>query len=129
MPPHIAAIGSSLNALPDTAGNSAIDTASGQISFADINPGDLPTAKATFNSFTYQNAQHLDVTATLNAQHLADIQALEVPLVVVQTPGNNNNGTATWTYNIPNTAVEFLSAGETLTLDLYGGGRFELRAR
>ncbi len=63
--------------------------ASGTISFADINLGDRPTATATFVSFTYQNAQHQDVTATLNAQQLADIQALEVPLVVVPAPGNN----------------------------------------
>jgi hypothetical protein len=53
---------------------------------------------------------------TLNAQQLADIKAVEVPLVVVAAPGNNNIGTATWTYNIPDTAVDFLAAGETLTL-------------
>jgi VCBS repeat-containing protein len=114
-PPAIAAVGNSLTALPGTAGNSFIDTASGQISFADINLGDRPTVTTEFVSFTYQNA-HQDVTATLNAQQLADIRALEVPLLVVPDPGNNNIGTATWTYNIPNMAVEFLGAGETVTL-------------
>ena len=112
--PMVVTIGSSLTALPNTVGTSVIDTASGQIRFVDINGGDLPTAKATFASFTYQNAQQQHVA--LNALQLADVKALEVALVVVQTPGNNNNGTATWTYKIPNTAVEFLGAGETLTL-------------
>ena len=115
-PPAVIAHDSSLTAFPDTVGNSVVDTASGTISFADINLGDRPTATATFASFTYQNAQHQDITATLNALQLADIKALEVPLVVVQAPGNSNDGTATWTYSVPNTAVEFLSAGETLTL-------------
>jgi VCBS repeat-containing protein len=115
-PPAVIAHDSSLTAFPDTVGNSVIDTASGTISFADINLGDRPTATATFASFTYQNAQQQNITATLNALQLADIKALEVPLVVVQAPGNSNDGTATWTYSVPNTAVEFLSAGETLTL-------------
>ena len=36
--------------------------------------------------------------------------------MVVQAPGNTNTGTATWTYNVPDKALEFLGAGETLTL-------------
>src|SRR6202041_3214198 len=47
----------------------------------------------------------------------ADIQALEkIPLVVVQTPGNTADGTATWTLNVPDKAFDFLGAGDTLTL-------------
>ena len=96
-------------------GNSAIDTTSGTINFADINLGDRPTAKATISSFTYQNAQHQDIAAT--AQELADIQALEkIPLSVVQAPGNTYFGTATWTFNVPDKAFDFLGAGDTLTL-------------
>ena len=41
---------------------------------------------------------------------------MEANLVVVATPGNNNNGSATWTYSIPDNAFDFLAAGETLTL-------------
>ena len=41
---------------------------------------------------------------------------MEVKLVVVPDPGNNNNGSATWTYNVPDNAFDFLAAGETLTL-------------
>jgi VCBS repeat-containing protein len=115
-PPAIAAVGGSLSALPYAAGSSIIDSASGKISFADVNRGDRPTVTTEFVSFTYQTAQHQDVTAMLNAQQLADIKALEVPLVVIPDPGNNNVGSASWTYNIPNADVDFLAPGETLTL-------------
>ncbi len=94
----------------------SIDTVSDKINFADINAGDLPTVSTKFNSFTYQDAQHNDVTATLTAQQLADIAAVEAKLVVVQDPGNNNNGSATWTYSVADSAFDFLAAGETLTL-------------
>ena len=69
-----------------------------------------------FDSFTYQDAQHNNVTATLTAQQIAAIAAVEIPLVVAPDPGNNNNGSATWTYNIADQAFDFLAAGETLTL-------------
>ena len=96
-------------------GSDAIDTISGTISFADINLGDRPTAKASFSSFTYQGADHQNIAAS--APELADIQALEkIPLVVVQSPGNTANGTATWTLNVPDKAFDFLGAGDTLTL-------------
>ena len=72
--------------------------------------------RATFSSFTYQDAQHNDVTSGLNAQQLADIAAVEVDLVLVPDPGNNNTGFATWTYSVPDDAFDFLAAGETLTL-------------
>ena len=31
---------------------------------------------------------------------MADIAAVEVTLTVVPDPGNNNNGSATWTYSV-----------------------------
>ena len=106
---------SSLTERAGVTGNSAIDTTSGTISFADINLGDRPTAKATISSFTYQNAQHQDIAASV--QELADIHALEdIPLVVVQAPGNTYFGSATWTLNVPDKAFDFLGAGDTLTL-------------
>ena len=60
---------------------------------------------AKFTSFTYQNAAHRDVTATLNAQQLADIAAVEAKLVPVPDPGNNNNGSATWSPTACRTAL------------------------
>ncbi len=114
VPPVVITADKSLIEHAGVTGSSAIDTTSGTISFADINLGDRPTATATFSSFTYQNAQHQTIAP--NAQELADIQALEVPLLVVQTPGNTANGSATWTYNVLDKAFDFLGAGETLTL-------------
>ncbi len=72
--------------------------------------------RRSFDSFTYQNAQHTDVTSSLTAEQIAAIQAVEVPLVVVQDPAHINHGTATWTYNVADGAFDFLAAGETLTL-------------
>ncbi|WP_024512766.1 FecR domain-containing protein [Bradyrhizobium sp. ARR65] len=92
------------------------DTISGRVNFADINVGDQPTVKITFSSFSYQNAQHQDVTASLNAQQLADVLATELKLTVVPDPGNQNTGGATFSYSIADKAFDFLAAGETLTL-------------
>ncbi len=92
------------------------DIVTGAISYADINPGDVPTVKTNFDSFTYQNALHTDVTTTLTAAQLAAIHAVEVPLVVVQDPAGINHGVATWTYKIADGAFDFLAAGEMLTL-------------
>ncbi|MGB8401516.1 VCBS domain-containing protein, partial [Bradyrhizobium sp.] len=93
-----------------------IDTVSGKINFADINADDLPTVSANFDSFSYTDAQNKNITATLTAEQLAAVKAVAVPLVVVQDPGNTNNGSATWSYNIADNAFDFLAAGETLTL-------------
>lgn len=96
--------------------SSTIDTVSGKINFADINAGDLPTVSAKFDKFAYKDANNNDVSATLTAEQLAAVKAVEVPLQVVQDPGNKNTGSATWTYSIADSAFDFLAVGETLTL-------------
>jgi VCBS repeat-containing protein len=92
------------------------DTISGKVNFADLNPGDLPTASVTFKSFAYVNAGHADVSGSLSALQLQDIAATEVKISVVADPGNRNHGSAAWTYSVPDHAFDFLAAGETLTL-------------
>ena len=62
-----------------------------QVNYADINPGDVPTVKTSFDSFTYKDAQDNDVTATLTAEQLAAIAAVEVPLGVVQDPNGDKH--------------------------------------
>ncbi len=115
--PAVAAHGGALIERIGVTGDSALDTVSGKISFLDVNAGDHPTVSVTFdNAFTYENAQHQDVTATLTAEQLADIKAVAVKLAVEQDPGNTNNGSATWTYSVPDSAFDFIAAGETLTL-------------
>ncbi len=115
-PPAIHAFGNAATELAGVTGSSVLDTASSIINFVDINPGDAPSVKTAFDSFSYQNARHIDVTATLNAQQLADIAAVEVKLALVPDPGNNNNGSVAWTYSVADGAFDFLAAGETLTL-------------
>jgi fibronectin-binding autotransporter adhesin len=114
--PLVTAIGGSSAEHFNLTRSSAIDTASGPITFFDINAGDRPTASATFESFTYENAQRENITASLTAQELAAVRAVAIPLTVNQTPGNTNVGSATWTYSLPDSAFDFLGAGETLTL-------------
>ena len=108
--------GFQITELPAVTHSSALDTTSGKVSFVDINVGDAPTVSTKFDSFTYENAAHADVTATLSAQQLADIAAVEGKLVVVADPNNSYFGSATLTYSVADGSFDFLAAGETLTL-------------
>jgi VCBS repeat-containing protein len=115
-PPDVVTTNADFTERAGLTGSSTSDTLTGQIRYADINPGDQPTAQAAFNSFKYENAQHSDVSASLTAEQIAAIHAVQVPLFVVQDPNLKNTGTATWTYTVPDGAFDFLAAGETLTL-------------
>ncbi len=115
LPPTVVVVNASLHGA-GTKGGSAIDTVSGTISFADINAGDAPTVKVTFDSFALQDANHNNINSTLTAQQLAEIQAVETSLALVPAPGNNNSGSVTWTYSILDEKLDFLAPGETLTL-------------
>jgi VCBS repeat-containing protein len=115
-PPKADASDGSLSERTAITGSAAVDSISGIVAYADINPDDVPSVQAAFSSFVYGNAQQVDVTATLTAEQLAAIKAIEVPLVVVQDPNGKNTGQATWTYTIADGAFDFLAAGETVTL-------------
>lgn len=115
-PPAVATFNSAFTERVGVTHSSTIDTVSNKINYADTNAGDVPTAKAAFNSFTYKDANSHDVTGSLTTEQLAAIHAVEIPLQVVQDPGGKNNGSATWTYSIADGAFDFLAAGETLTL-------------
>jgi len=92
------------------------DTISGGVSYADTNAGDVPTVSTTFNHFTYHNAAGQDVTSALSTAQKDAIATVSVPLTIVQDPAGKNFGTATWTYAVPDHALDFLAEGETLTL-------------
>jgi VCBS repeat-containing protein len=115
LPPTVVALGGSIEAA-GTKNGLAIDTVSGRVSFADVNAADRPTVTVTFGSFTLQDAQHHDITSALTSQQLAAITAVETSLVLIPAPGNNNNGSVTWTYSVPDKDFAFLLPGETLTL-------------
>ncbi|MGB9115991.1 beta strand repeat-containing protein, partial [Bradyrhizobium sp.] len=113
-PPQVVASGKSFTVHTGTAKSTGVDTVFGPIRFTDINAGDRPTVTTHFVSLKLLDAQHNDITATLASQQIA---AVEAQLVVTPGPGNNNNGTATWTYSVADSAFNFLTAGETLTLN------------
>ena len=113
-PPSVAVSGNAaLTAHSGASQSTGFDSVSGTIRFADINAGDLPTASANFVSLKLLDAQHNDITATLTSQQIASVAA---QLVVTPIAGNNNNGSASWTYRVADAAFNFLTAGETLTL-------------
>src|SRR5258705_13645450 len=114
--PFVVAVDGALIETIGVTHSSAIDTVSSIIRFADVNAGDTPTVQTKFDSFTYQDAQHNDVTKMLNAQQLADIAAVQANLLLVPDPGNKNTGSVTWTYSMVDSAFDFIAAGETLTL-------------
>ena len=115
-PPLAAASGGAVAERVDITGDTTLNSVSGTVSYADINPLDRPSVSTQFSSFAYQDAQGANVSATLTAEQLAAVKAVEVPLAVVQDPNGKNTGTATWTYTIADGAFDFLAAGETLTL-------------
>ena len=96
---------------PNPTGSSALHIASGTISFTDTDLTDRPVASAAFTSYTYQNADDASLTLTPG-----QLNAVDAALTVVQAEGNTNNGSADWTYSVPDSAFDFLADGEILTL-------------
>ena len=111
-----AASGGAVAERVDITADTTLSGVSGTVGYADINPLDRPSVSAQFSSFAYKDAQGANVSATLTAEQLAAVKAVEVPLVVVQDPNGKNTGNASWTYNIADGAFDFLASGETLTL-------------
>ena len=103
----------------DTTGDTThSDTISGRITFVDQNLGDRPTVSmnlADAPNYVYKSAGQ-DVTGALSALQKQDIAATQIQISVAADAGNNNNGSAVWTYAIPDHVFDFLAAGETLTL-------------
>ncbi|MEK9283714.1 VCBS domain-containing protein [Bradyrhizobium sp. ISRA442] len=94
-----------------------LDTVSGRITFLDFNRGDQPTVQVDLApNYVYKNAGQQDVTATLTALQQQDIAATQIKIAVVPDANNHNNGSAVWTYSIPDKSFDFLAGGETLTL-------------
>src|SRR6185437_13369620 len=115
-------VGASSDGTPEltgVTGSPNTDKATGFITFGDVNLGDQPTASAAFHSFSYQDAQHHDISLNLTPAELAAVQAVEVALDITQDPSGLANGTAHWAYNVSDAALDFLGQNETLTLTYY----------
>jgi VCBS repeat-containing protein len=115
-PPTVATVNAAFTEQAGQSHSTSADTVTGQIRWVDVNVFDRPSGSASFDSFSYRDADNNDVTSALTAQQIAAIKAVEVPLAVVQDFGNTNHGSATWTYSLADGAFDFLAAGETLTL-------------
>lgn len=104
----------------DTTGDTVPpDTIIFRVNFIDQNLGDRPTVSVDLDAapnYVYTDAGHHDVTGLLTALQKQDIAATQIKISVVADAGNNNNGSATLTYTIPDHAFDFLAEGETLTL-------------
>lgn len=112
--PTIAVSSGALTELPEA--NSKIDHTGGTITFADADLTDRPVVSTHFTSFTYQSSSHHDVTSSLSGQQLADIAAVEASLTLTPSATNTSNGSVAWSYDVCNSALDFLRAGDTLTL-------------
>ena len=96
---------------PNPTGSSAPHTASGTISFTDVDLTDRPVASAAFTSYTYRTRP-----MPASRSRPGSSNAVDAALTVVQAAGNTNNGSASWTYSVPDSAFDFLADGEILTL-------------
>ena len=67
-----------------------------------------------FTSFTYQNAA--DQNVTLTSQQQADVAALEASLALTPSSTNGNDGAVNWSYDVADSKLDFLAAGDVLTL-------------
>ena len=55
-------------------------------------------------------------TSLTRQRNSRQLDAVDAALTVVQAAGNTNNGSASWTYSVPDSAFDFLADGEILTL-------------
>jgi VCBS repeat-containing protein len=92
-----------------------VDHTGGTITFADADTTAHPEVTAQFISLTYQDASHHDLISFTPEQQ-SDIAALEIPLTLTPSASNGNNGSVAWSYDIADGKLDFLGAGETLTL-------------
>ena len=77
----------------------------GSITFTDLDLTDLPNATEVTQSVT--------TTLTLTAPQQA---AIENAFTISAAGGNTNNGTISWDYTIADADLDFLAAGETVTV-------------
>ena len=80
-------------------------TDSGSITFTDLDLTDTPTATEVTKSVT--------TALTLTA---AQQTAIEDAFTISAAAGNTNNGTINWDYTITEAELDFLAAGETVTV-------------
>jgi VCBS repeat-containing protein len=123
-PPKVAVNPAASFAFPELAhqthDTTDFDTVGGTINFVDVNAGDLPTVSVALDHIDYKGAlvdgNFQLISGLLSSLELKDIEGTGIAITLVPASTNNNNGSATWTYSVPDAAFDFLAAGETLVL-------------
>ena len=99
----------SLSELPNTTGSPDLRPASGVITFTDPDLGDRHFVSASDATFTWSGG-------TLNALQLQGlINQGNLELTLSDSTGSGN-GSVAWTYTVADRALDFLAAGQTLTV-------------
>ena len=104
--------------LTEVAGQTGVTTpdastpAGGTIHFSDVDLTDTPTASVTAQTASYLAADGT-TALTLTPDQLA---AIEHGFTIAAEAGNTNNGAIDWSYGVADNALDFLAAGETVTL-------------
>ncbi|WP_316232400.1 VCBS domain-containing protein [Bradyrhizobium sp. SZCCHNR1051] len=94
-------------------GSSDQHSVAGSVKFTDVDLTDRPTASIGAQSVTWTAAdQQKDLSSQLTPDQIA---ALEQALHLSQG-GNANNGKVDWTYAITDGSLDFLGAGQTVTV-------------
>ena len=83
--------------------------ASGTIHFTDVDLTDRPTATISGQSVTWTDAHN-------NSMSLNSTQVTELEQAFHISQSGNNNGAVGWTYSITDSDLDFLGAGQTLTV-------------
>ena len=106
-------VAGTITELPHATGSHAIDIASGTVAFADPDATDRPTASidAAHQTIAYTDADGHSYTLTPY-----EISAIEDGFHFAAEAGNTNSGRIDWSYNVADKALDFLGAGETVTL-------------
>ena len=99
---------------PNPIGSTAPHKVSGTISFTDVDLTRPPGGERGLHLVHLSSASNHARTAHGGATRA--IAAVYAPLTVTQAAGNTNNGSASWSYSVPDSAFDFLADGEVLTL-------------
>src|SRR5207248_2298067 len=95
-----------------TSGDPTPHVQAGTIRFSDVDLTDRPTATVSGQAASYLAADGHTVLSLTPAE----LSAIEQAFAIAPAPGNSNGGSVGWSYSIADSALDFLAAGETVTL-------------
>jgi VCBS repeat-containing protein len=102
-----------ISELPNVTSNPAVDSTSGFIAFSDPDLNDRPTASV---DIAHETLVYQDSSGAMFTLSPAQTAALESGFLIVPEVGNTNTGKIDWGYTIPDSTLDFLGAGEHVTL-------------